>query len=99
MSAKRMPKSSQSAYPIFPPTLILSGALLSALSYTVLGSTPLTGLGISTVLIGVIYYAIVKEQPKIPPQASAILLQTGVENTSALVEETGLKNKAVYLPS
>jgi hypothetical protein len=35
----------------------------------------------------------------VPPQASDILLQSGVENTSALVEELGLNTKAIYLPS
>lgn len=64
-----------------------------------LHSTPFTALGISTVLIGVVTFSIAKGQPKIPPQASAILLQSGIENTSALVEEIGLKNKAIYLPT
>ncbi len=64
-----------------------------------LGSTPLTSLGISTIIIGAVVFAIARGQPKIPPEASAILLQSGVENISAIVEELGLKAKAVYLPS
>jgi len=32
-------------------------------------------------------------------RSSALLLQSGTENISALVEELGLKSKAVYLPS
>jgi len=65
----------------------------------VLRSTPLTSLGISTILIGAVAFAIARGQPKIPPEASAILLQSGVENVSAIVEELGLKSKAIYLPS
>lgn len=65
----------------------------------VLQSTPLTALGISTVIIGAVSFAITRGQTKISPEISAILLQSGVENISALVEELGLKSKAVYLPT
>jgi hypothetical protein len=65
----------------------------------VLRSTPLTSLGISTILIGAVAFAIGRGQPKIPPEASALLLRSGLENISAIVEELGLKSKAVYLPS
>lgn len=51
------------------------------------------------VMIGAVSFAIGRGQPKIPPEASAILLQSGVENISAMIEELGLKSKAVYLPS
>jgi hypothetical protein len=64
-----------------------------------LRSTPLTALGISTAIISAVSFAITKGQPKIPPEASAILLQTNVENISSIIEELGLKSKAVYLPS
>ncbi|MCW4029793.1 MAG: hypothetical protein NWE92_09145 [Candidatus Bathyarchaeota archaeon] len=79
--------------------LTLSGTLLSILAYFLLHSTPITALGISIVLLATVSYTITKEQPKIPPQASATLLKTGVENISTLVEELGLKNQAIYLPS
>jgi len=72
--------------------------MLSALSFLVLQSTPLTALGISTIILGAVTFAIDKGQPKIPPEASAILLQSGLENISAIVEELGLKAKAIYLP-
>jgi len=72
--------------------------MLSALAFLVLQSTPLTALGISTIILGAVTYAIDKGQPKIPPEASAILLQSGLENISAIVEELGLKSKAIYLP-
>ncbi len=72
--------------------------MLSTLSFLVLQSTPLTALGISTIILGAVTFAIDKGQPKIPPEASAILLQSGLENISAIVEELGLKAKAIYLP-
>ncbi len=73
--------------------------MLTALAYLVLRSVPLTSLGISTILIGAVTFAIAIGQPKISPEASAILLQSGVENISAIIEELGLKSKAVYLPT
>jgi hypothetical protein len=105
MSAKKQPLedlhiiSTLGIHPTLATTITTTGILLTALAYTVLSSTPLTALGISTVIIGAVTYAITKGQPKIPPQASALLLQAGIENTSALVEEIGLKNKAIYLPT
>ena len=79
--------------------LTLAGLLLSCVSYFVLNSSPLTALGISTLILASISFAIGTGQPKIPPEASILLLQSGTENISALVEELGLKAKAVYLPS
>jgi hypothetical protein len=79
--------------------LALLGMLLSCVSYFVLGSVPLTALGISTLILASVSFAIGSGQPKIPPEASAVLLQSGAENISAIVEELGLKSKAVYLPS
>ncbi|MCW3999769.1 MAG: hypothetical protein NWE93_05985 [Candidatus Bathyarchaeota archaeon] len=78
--------------------LTLTGILLCLLAAIILNSTPFTALGISTIILGAVAFAIEKGQPKIPPQASAILLQSGIENISALVEELGLKTKAIYLP-
>ncbi|MCW4025649.1 MAG: hypothetical protein NWF01_11565 [Candidatus Bathyarchaeota archaeon] len=86
-------------YKILAASLSLIGVLLSFFSYTILYSTPLTALGISTVIISAAAFAIAKGQPKIPPEASAVLLQASVENISSIVEEIGLKSKAIYLPS
>jgi hypothetical protein len=77
----------------------LTGVLLTILAYIVLRSTPLTALGISTLILAGVAFALGRGQPKISPEASAILLQSGVENISAIVEELGLKSKAIYLPS
>jgi hypothetical protein len=73
--------------------------MLSSASYTFLRSTPLTALGISTAILGVISLALGRGQPKISPEATSILLESSLENVSAIIEELGLKSKAVYLPS
>ena len=69
------------------------------MAFLLLQSVPLTALGFSAVLVGLVSYGVSRGQPKLPPQAVDLLLQSSVENVSALVEELGLKTKAVYLPS
>lgn len=91
--------SFKSPYAALAAGTALTGIVLSALSHLVLRSTPLTALGIATVLIAAVSFTIARGQPKISPEASAILLQSGAENTSAMVEELGLKTKAIYLPT
>jgi len=89
----------ENTYRTLSACLAITGVCIAVLAYLILASTPLTALGISTVMIGAVSFAISRGQPKIPPEASAILLQSGVENISALVEEIGLKSKAIYVPS
>ncbi len=91
--------SFKTAYSTLGTGLTIIGGSLAVLAYLVLRSTPLTGLGISTILIAAVSFAIGRGQPKIPPEASSILLQSGIENISAIIEELGLKSKGIYLPS
>jgi hypothetical protein len=79
--------------------LLLLGAALSLVSSFILESTPLTALGISTFILGAICIALAGTRPNISPEASALLLETGVENTAAIVEELGLNASAIYIPS
>jgi len=79
--------------------LTLSGLLLTLVSYIIVGSIPLTALGISTTILGAVTSALSREYPKIQPELSALALRSGLENISAVIEELGLRSKAVYLPS
>jgi len=79
--------------------LSLSGLTLVAIAFIILQSTPITALGLSTIILGAVSLALGRSQPKISPEASELLLQSGIENISAIVEELGLKSKAIYLPS
>jgi len=60
---------------------------------------PLTAVGISTVVIGFVCIALANTRPYISPEACELILKTGMENTAALLEELGLRSKAIYLPS
>ncbi|MFC2004721.1 hypothetical protein ACFLUY_00685 [Chloroflexota bacterium] len=50
-------------------------------------------------MIGFTCIALANTRPYISPEACQLILKTGMENTAALLEELGLRSKAVYLPS
>ncbi len=79
--------------------LLLAGGLLLPVGYLVLHSAPYGALGMSLIILGAICLALARARPPIPPEFGRILLETGLENTGALVEELGLRSRAVYLPS
>lgn len=92
-------KPISNSYTLLGVYLSLSGLTLVAIAFIILQSTPITALGLSTIILGAVSLALGRGQPKISPEASEILLQSGIENISAIVEELGLKSKAIYLPS
>jgi hypothetical protein len=49
--------------------------------------------------VGIVCIASGSTKPYISAEAFQAVLKPGVENTSALLEELGLRNKALYLPS
>lgn len=79
--------------------LCLAGAIFAPISYFIIASVPLTSVGISTIIIGLICIALANTRPYISPEACELILKTGMENTAALIEELGLRSRAIYLPS
>ena len=79
--------------------LALTGGGFAIVSYLILDSTPLTALGVSMIILGAICLTLGRTRPRMSPEVSAVLLETGLENTAAIVEELGLRSKAIYLPS
>lgn len=92
-------KLAENRYGVLGIGLILSGAGLSPVSYFLLHSVPLTAAGISFIILGFACLALSTANPAIPPQASPIFLEAGLQNIAAIVEYLGLKSKAIYLPS
>ena len=78
---------------------MMAGAIFTPVSYFVIDSVPLTAVGISLLTIGFICFALANTRPYLSPEACQMMLRTGMENTSALLEELGLSNQAIYLPS
>lgn len=77
----------------------MAGTVFAPVSYFIIGSIPFTAIGISTIIIGFTCVALANTRPSISPEACQLILKTGMENTGALLEELGLRNKAIYLPS
>lgn len=73
--------------------------MFSPVAYFIIGSVPLTAVGISTMVLGFTCIAVANTRPYVSPEACKLMLETGMENTAALLEELGIRSKAVYLPS
>ena len=86
-------------YQVLGIMLAIAGAILSPVFYFIVGSPPLTATAISAVILGSTCVAIANSRPYLSAEAAQMLLKTGMENTTALLEELGLQNKATYLPS
>ena len=86
-------------YRVLGIVLAVTGAMLSPVFYFIIGSPPLTATAISAVILGFTCIAIANSRPYLSPEAAQMLLKTEMENTTALLEELGLQNKATYLPS
>jgi hypothetical protein len=78
--------------------LLIVGLYFSSFSYFVLDSIPFTAVGISTVIIGFTSIGLANTRPKMSPEACQIILKTGVDNTTEILEGLNIKNKAIYLP-
>ena len=79
--------------------LVIVGAALAPVLYFVVGSVPLAALALSTIILGLVSAMLGNARPEITPEASQMMLKTGMENLAALLEELGLRSRAVYLPS
>jgi hypothetical protein len=79
--------------------LCAAGAIFAPISYFILDSVPLAAVGLSAIIIGFTCIALANTRPPISPEACQLMLRTGMENTAALIEELGLRNRAIYLPS
>ena len=86
-------------YRILGIGLCLAGAIFAPVSHFLVNSVPLTAIGISAIMIGFTCVALANARPYISPEACQLMLKTGMENTASLLEELGLTNKAIYLPS
>lgn len=56
-------------------------------------------LVIFMLILSFILLALGKAVPRLPPEACGLLLETGIDNIATMIEELGIKTKAIYLPS
>ena len=79
--------------------LLITGGLASLSSYFILLTTWITALGMCMLILSFILIALGRTIPKLPPEVCGLLLETGIDNIATIVEELGIKAKAIYLPS
>ncbi|MBI2868356.1 MAG: hypothetical protein HYX96_00830 [Chloroflexi bacterium] len=80
-------------------SLAVFGVLVLAASLAVLRLNWLSALGLAAVIISFITIALGRTIPRLSPEACRLLLKTGADNMGSLIEELGVRNRAVYLPS
>ncbi|HEY82604.1 MAG TPA: hypothetical protein G4O01_04880 [Dehalococcoidia bacterium] len=79
--------------------LLITGGLVALFAHFILGLTWLAALGLCMVILGAILLALGRAIPKLPPEVCGLFLDAGVDNMATIVEELGIKARAVYLPS
>ena len=79
--------------------LLVAGGLLSLASFLVFAVNWLTALGLAMLILAFILFALSRSIPRLPPEFSRILLEPGIDNLASMVEELGIKGRAIYLPS
>lgn len=92
-------KKSRNPYRSLGLVLTVAGAMLAPVFYFLAASVPLTALALSAIILGLVSASLANARPEITPEASRMMLQTGLENIASLLEELGLTSRAVYLPS
>lgn len=79
--------------------LLIAGVLISVSAYFLFLLTWLTAMGVAMLILSFILLALSRTIPKLPPEVSGLLLETGIDNISSMVEELGIQAQAIYLPS
>ncbi len=80
-------------------SLLVAGCLVSPLAYFILNLTWLVALGFCMLIFSFILIALGRTIPRLPPEVCSLLLETGIDNVATIIEELGIKSKAIYLPS
>jgi hypothetical protein len=79
--------------------LLVAGIVFLGASYFIFHVSWLSALGICMFIMAFILLALRKAIPNLPPEVCRLLLETGIDNMDTLIEELGIKTKAIYIPS
>jgi hypothetical protein len=78
--------------------LLIIGLYFTGFAYFALESTPLTAVGLSTVVVGFTSMGLASTRTNSSPEATRIILKTCANNTALILETLGIQNRAIYLP-
>jgi hypothetical protein len=79
--------------------LLVAGVIIFCASFFIFHISWISALGICMLVLSLILLALRKAIPNISPEVCVLLLETGITNMATLIEELGIKSKAIYLPS
>lgn len=79
--------------------LIFVGTIFSLISWQLLNNPPLIALSTGTIVLGVVSIGLGNTSTKLSPETSLVFLEAGMDNITSIIEELGLKSKAIYIPS
>lgn len=78
---------------------MLTGITVVLLGQFLLLITWVSALGSALLILSFVMIVLGRAVPKLPPEYSRLLLETGLSNIAAMVEELGINTRAVYLPT
>jgi hypothetical protein len=96
---RKRPVSRLNAYSGLGLSLLVAGAVVILSSMFIFSLPWLTGLAIALFIMAFVLLVLARTIPRISPEVSSLLLASGRENISRVLEEIGLHTRAVYLPS
>ena len=79
--------------------LLILGFLITTVALLIFDLTWLMALGLATLIIALLLLALGRSVPRLPPEFGRLLMEAGIDNIASVVEELGIREKAVYLPS
>ena len=79
--------------------LLVAGTGFLCASFFIFHLSWLSALSICMLVMSFILLALRKAIPNVSPEVCGLLLETGVDNMATLIEELGIKSKAIYIPS
>ncbi|MDA1096328.1 MAG: hypothetical protein O3B84_03620, partial [Chloroflexi bacterium] len=78
--------------------LLIVGPVFAVGSWATIEYMPLVALGTAAAFFGIVSLALANTLPEVSPETSLLLIESGFDNTAALIEETGVRSRAIYLP-
>ncbi|MFC2002711.1 hypothetical protein ACFLV4_02020 [Chloroflexota bacterium] len=80
-------------------SLLVAGSMACFSAYFIFDLTWITALGISLLILSFILLALGRTIPNLSPEVCVLLLETGITSIAAVIEELGVRSRAIYLPS
>ena len=91
--------SSRNPYTMAGLVSVLTGITVALLGQFIFLVAWITALGIALLILSFVFLVLGRTIPRLPPEYSRLLLETGLNNVTSMVEELGISSRAVYLPA